>query len=238
MRKIQLLGIALVAVCAFSALVTASAFALTFALAEWLEGGVAIAATKNVVAEGELLTANLSNGANYLCSREFDGTVGANGVDEVTQILDLALKLIPSLDPGVAGTGLVCGVDTAGEGAIGCKAGTELWPLNLPWKSELVLDTENGLFYDLVLLNASNLGPAYTILCLLKIGGEAEELCEITNDETWQQVANIATAVRPLGAVEPETNCGTGTANGLLENNTANEAVILLVSGATLQVSE
>jgi hypothetical protein len=238
MKKIQLLGIALVAVCAFSALVTASAFALTFALAEWLEGGVAVAATKNVVAEGELLFSNLENGANFLCSGEFDGNVRPNGADEVTQVLDLTLKAIPELDPGVATTGLKCGVDTAGEGFVGCKAGTEVWPLNLPWKSELMLDTENGLFYDLAVLNASNLGPGYNILCLLKIGGEAEELCTIVNDETWQQVANVATAVRPLGAVEPESNCGTGTENGLLENNTQNEAFLLLVSGALLEVSE
>jgi hypothetical protein len=237
MKKIQLLGIALVAVCAFSALVTASAFALTFALANWLEAGVAIAANKNVVAEGELLFENLENLANLLCSGEFNGTVGANGVDEVTQVLDLALKAIPELDPGVAGTGVKCLADSP-EGGVGCLPGSEVWPVNLPWKSELMLDTENGLFYDLAVLNAAGKGPGYTILCLLKIIGTAEELCEIVNDETWQEVSNGATDVEALGAVEPESNCGTGTANGLLENNANNIALIVLVSKAMLQVSE
>lgn len=237
MRKIQCLGFALVVVCAFSAMVTTSAFALAFALAEWLEGGVAIANTKNTIAEGELLFENLSNGANFLCSGEFDGTVGPNGADDVTVVLDLALKEIVELDPGVAGTGLVCGADSSGEGIVGCKTGTEVWPIHLPFLSQLMLDTENSLFYDLAQLNAANLGPGYTILCLLKIGGEAEELCEIKEDETWQEVSNAATDVEALGGVEPESDCGTGKTNGLLENNAQNVALIFLTSGAALQVS-
>ena len=60
MRKIQLLGLMLVAVCAFGAFGVASAFAaLEFTLAEWLVGSAAITAALKSDTLGELLFENL-----------------------------------------------------------------------------------------------------------------------------------------------------------------------------------
>lgn len=239
MKKNQLLGIAFVVMCAFSVFVfTTTAFALSFAAAEWLENGNAVAAAKNTVTEGELLFENLENKASFLCSGEFDGTVNAAGADEVTQVLSLTLAAVQSLDEPNATGGIKCSED-----GNTCETGTEIWPLNLPWKSDAVLDVEEPtLFFDLILLNANNVGPGYFILCLTG-GGllKVEELCEVESDAAFAEISNAATDVEPLGAIEPESSCGT-TATlkviGLIENNTMNTALIFLTSGAALQVSE
>lgn len=235
MRKIQLVALAFGAVCVLSALVSTSAFALTFALANWLEAGVPITVNKATETEGELLFQNLESGATFLCSGIFIGTVGANGADEVTKILNLALEEVVELHEEGATKGILCSSD----GSI-CETGSEIWGLNLPYKSELMLDTEDSLFYDLILLNAAGHGPGYFILCLF-LGASIDQLCEITLDEAYQNVSNAATDVEALGAIEPEAVCNPElpeVEQGLIENNSEHIALIKLVSGATLAASE
>jgi hypothetical protein len=234
MRKIRLFGLVLVAVCAFSAVVTASAFALTFALANWLENGNIITVEKLVETEGELLFENLSNGAAFLCSGIFDGSVGNDGIDEVTELLTLGKVAVPELDPGVSGTGIACTVENL------CVL-AEIWAVNLPYSTELMLDTENSLFYDLGLPNSHGLLPGYFVLC--EVGGiDFTELCVTLEgvDGLYQEKSNNTTAgdVETLGAFVPEADCGSGTENGLVENNAQNIALILLTNGMPLAVSE
>jgi hypothetical protein len=242
MRKFRLLGFLLVAVCAFSAVVTASAFALTFALANWLENGNVINAEKLSDIEGELLFVNLENGVEFLCSGIFDGSVGANGVDEVTEILKLdGVTVVPELDEAGATGGIAC---TTIKTCIANKV--EIWPNNLPYKTELMLDTEDGLFYDLTVANNAGLWPGYFVLCEVIPGIDSTELCLGLSD-LIQEKSNNTTAgdVELLGVLTPEVDCGpqTGTGHehtevGILENNAQNVALILLVNNATLAVSE
>jgi hypothetical protein len=231
MRKFQLLVLALGAVCAFSAMMTASAFALTWALANWLENGAIISVTKAVDTEGELLFWNLENNAEILCSGIFDGNVGPNGADDVTQVLTLGGVLVPELDENPGSGGIVCTSEKL------CEANPTIFPVNLPYLTQLMLDTEDGLFYDLVQLNANGIGPAYTIICKV-IGINVLSLCEISNDETFGQVVNTATDVESIGALTPESNCNGALENSQIENNASNIALILLTNGATLAASE
>jgi hypothetical protein len=231
MRKIQLLGIALVAVCISCAFVT-SAFALEFTPAKWLKNGVAITTTVSTNTEGELLFENLLAVAAILCSGLFEGTVGANGVDEITKVFSLVPKEIKELHEEGATEGIVCVPD---EGKI-CEEGSEIWPINLPWKTQLDLDTvAPELFFDLLLENNNKLFPGYFILCLF-LGASITELCEAVAG-TFGELSNAATDVEGLGALSPESTCNGDTEEGLIENNSADVGLIALLEG-TLQVSE
>ena len=240
MKKTQLVGLVLVAVCAFGALTAASAFGLTFTLAEWLDNAKTLTALTSAVIEGELLFENLLNLARLLCSGIFIGSVGPNGEDEVTELQSLGKVPIPVLDEELAKEGLKC------TGLNNCEAAdAEVWPVNLPWLTELMLDSEEPpLFFDLVIGNVVGgvtLFPGYLILCLF-LGVDLMELCEVVA-ESFGEVSNGATDVETVGAVSPESTClnvkneGGNLEEGLLENNTENLALIFLLSGAALSVS-
>jgi hypothetical protein len=221
------LGIALVAVCAFSALVTTPAFALTFVTAKWLvKVNEAVAGTKTE-AIGGFLFHNLENGAEILCEGILDGTVGPNGEDSVTEVLTPGDLVVPELDEETGTEGLKCVKD---EGNEDCEEGDiEVWPSGLPFLTVLMLDTENEKFYDLI-INAG-----YTILCLV-LGFDILELCEAPpNGLSWAEVVNLATEAEAKGAAEPEGECDgeEGVAEIVAESN-----LIQAASGASLQVSE
>lgn len=231
MKKIHLVGLMLLIVGAFSAFTSASAFALTFEAAQWLEGGAAIAANRAATTEGELLFENVLNGAAFLCSGKFDGTVGANGADEITEVLTLGNVKVVELDEEKATGGIACS-------PLKLCTSAEIWPVNLPFKSELMLDTEGG-FYDLVIANANGKIPAYFLLCIV-LGIDATELCETVEGAfgAFGEVSNTATDVETLGALSPLATCGGNAEDGLIENNAENVALISLNSGATLAASE
>ena len=239
MKKTQLVGLVLVAVCAFGALTAASAFGLTFTLAEWLDNAKTLTALTSAVIEGELLFENLLNLARLLCSGIFIGSVGPNGEDEFTEVQSLGKVKIPELDEENASGGLKC------TGLNNCEAADpEIWPVNLPWLTELVLDGTEEKFFDLSIGNVVGgvtLFPGYLILCLF-LGVDLLELCELVAG-SFGEVSNAATDVETLGAVSPESSClnvkneGANLEEGLLENNAENPALIFLLSGDTLSVS-
>src|SRR5882762_1163543 len=140
-RKIQMLGLALLALCALSALMTASASAvLTFELALWLLDGVDISSAVLVISEGELTLTNLLNGAAILCSGLFEGFVEPESLDLVTMVYDLSSNLIEEL----VGSGMLCTSDNI------CSANTaEFWPIGLPWLTEVEQDNPDGTFWEL-----------------------------------------------------------------------------------------
>lgn len=228
------------AVCAFCVVAAASAFAeetLTYSTAHWLENGAQISTSKAVDTEGALLFHNLENGAEFLCEGIFNGTVGANGTDEVTELLQItgSHAVVPVLDEAGATGGIVCT-------PIAICSEVEIWANNLPFHTELMLDNQNGLFYDLGLANVNGLRPAYWVLC--KVGAlDVFELCVALGDLT-QEKSNNTTAndVEELGAILPDADCGNPEPNhievGGIENNGSNIALILLTNGLPLAVSE
>ena len=231
MKKIYPTGLILIVAGAFSAFTNTSAFALTFELANWLENGALIEANKAATTEGELLFENVLNGAAFLCSGKFDGTVGANGAAEITEVLTLSGAKLTELDETGATNGIVCT-------SVKLCTGEEIWYVNLPFKLELMLDTEGG-FYDLIIKNAAGRLPAFFLLCTV-LGIDATELCEMAEGAfgAFGEVSNAAVDVETLGALSPLGTCGGNAEDDLIEHNAENVALISLNSGATLAASE
>jgi hypothetical protein len=210
MKKISLVGLALVAVCAFFALATTSAFAaLEYALAEWLNNGLAITATTATDTVGSLKFENSSNKAEILCSGLFVGTVGSDGEDTVTEVFNLSGTKIAELDGSPATGGISCTGDNL------CETGSEIWPINLPFLTLLQLDTENNKFYDLVLNNANGVPPAYNVNCKTIIG-TVNELC-VAVAESGGEVVNVTGGVEPVGKLEPFGACNGTAGVGVIE---------------------
>ncbi|HEX4115277.1 MAG TPA: hypothetical protein VHY18_05330 [Solirubrobacteraceae bacterium] len=90
MRKIQLLGVALLALFVFAAFTAVSASAANvYLLAEWLVGGSAVTTELLVEMSGELLmedtTGALGAPVMVLCSWVLDGWMGPNSLGPLTE---------------------------------------------------------------------------------------------------------------------------------------------------------
>ncbi len=83
MRKVRLLGLAIVAVASFAAASASSALATT---PEWLNNGAAIAAPVAVANKGTLKLADLKQKVELSCTGTGEGTVGP-GKEDVTTVL-------------------------------------------------------------------------------------------------------------------------------------------------------
>jgi hypothetical protein len=168
---------------------------VVFLLAEYLLGGLAVAATLSVETTGELLLedkkATLGIKAMVLCSGILDGTIGANGVDEITELLSLAGAAI-SLT-ALSGTALLC------SGQEGCTTGTEndeVWAVKLPWKTllELVEEASPTAYTGfVVLILPGTAGPVgwYT-KCATALGTSEDECLAV---EGGSEATNITEGV-------------------------------------------
>lgn len=189
------MAFALIAIFALSAFVSTAAFGLTFELALWLINGVEPAAAVVSDTEGGLLFKNVLNNAELLCEGLFEGTVGPNSTGTVTKVFSLGGTEIGNL----VGASLACTNVKLCEKA-------EIWPVNLPWTTEVEQDVEEpGLFFLLVT------GAQYHVVCTV-LGIKVEELCEALAG-TAAMIENGASDV--LGAIEaaePMSTCS-GNAN-------------------------
>jgi hypothetical protein len=230
MRKVQVLGIALVAMLAFSAVLATAAFA-----GEWLVEGKAITSAEgalNSETEGELkLISYAEKGsasvlAEITCSGIFDGTVGPGSTDTVTTLLNLSKEEINKT--ALTELALLCNVTLDAGALTDCKVGTEnalLWAINLPWSTEIEL-MSNGEELDVFLDNAGKM-PGYYVEC--------ESLLGISGTNTCEGGVNIATLTNGTGtptevlgsftklaAMSERANCTlTGTETGEVINPTA-----------------
>jgi hypothetical protein len=230
MRKFQLLGVALAAVFAVAAMTVASASATpVFLLAEFLVNGAAIptGTTKATDSEGtEILVEETILGIkiDVLCSGIFDGTVGPNGVDEITLLLSLA------------------GIEVTLANMLECTNSSNcpeplVSAVDLPYPTLAELMEEEGVtnptFVDL--FTGTGGAPGYEVNCM---GSSASDTCtgnvaiELKNEGSnidglfndafnllaGDQLANCVTAGEHAGVVE-----GLGT--------------VLLTEGGTLAIS-
>ncbi|HXP99734.1 MAG TPA: hypothetical protein VN845_06685, partial [Solirubrobacteraceae bacterium] len=161
MKKFYVLGLALVAVCAVGVMSAAGASAVTFLLAEWLEGGSGITATLLTEIKGELALTETLDGIkiNELCSGIFAGFIGPNGADEITEILNLEGGAISLTS--LSGTALSCtNSENCGEPLF--------WYLELPWLTLLVLmeDGTETFFADLLVNEKSGGSVGYEVECM------------------------------------------------------------------------
>lgn len=230
MKKLPLVGLALLAVCAFSALAaaTASAEEALFLLALWLFNGSAVTNELPVIATGELTLEDLAaigGAAAVLCSGILKGWVGPNSTDLITDVLRLdgtTLIAAALVAPAITGCTILKGA---------CVNEVEVWPLKLPWPTELELHATTGRYYILILNK-----PGWYILCLGAFGIEATDSCEAPEEGVAEAVNGAATleasfseaitlAVGLPNATCSQGGAGTGVvtsdAPGIVEDETA-----------------
>ena len=225
MKKVQVVTLALLALFAFSAVLASSASAEVTLLAEWLVGGSPIVG-KTLATEttGSILLEDSGVPAATICSGILDGTVGPNGTDEITMVLNLKSEEVK-----LGGLALSSAKgDCTNES--GCNIPIEVFPENLPWKTQLFL-MENGKILDLIV------SSGYAVKCT-ELGIKIEDTCTIADTEL--EVLNdpvTGDAETPANAIaEPLANCSIG-GNGKGINETVELATIALVNGELLTVS-
>lgn len=203
MRKIHLLGLALVAVLsALSAIGASSAFAaLEFETGLWLVAA-ADAGTQTVLAEGELLLEDEKLGIAVVCSGMFNGLFEGSEDLLITEVVSLGgVKYFGEL----TGEGLLCKEEK------GCaeNADLEVWPLNLPWLLFAELDKTAGEPFVLVFGDGKG-APGYEVKCLV-LGISTEESCTAL-EGSGNEVTNAAGGVETLAGAkaEPNGNCTVG----------------------------
>ena len=160
MRKFHVLGFALIAVFAIGVVSAATASALTFLLAEWLEAGGAITATLLAEIPGEVSMSETVLGIkiNVLCSGIGVGDIGADGAADGTELLNLELGAISPT--GLTGTAISCAdTENCGEALA--------WAINLPWLAQLVLmEVGTESFFAVLGTGDGNGNPGYEIECM------------------------------------------------------------------------
>jgi hypothetical protein len=233
MRKIQLLGLAVFAVFAFSAVaVASSAFASE---SVWLAGGHTILAKLLTDGEGELKLTDLKTPifgeASILCSGLNEGWVGGDEKDGNNPKWD-EITRITGLNQATEPLWVLCTFVVRG----GCETSTppEAMPVNLPWLTELLLTleaTEEVYLDDLI---GTGGPPGWTSRCLV-LGANTEDTC--TKEPTSANIDNLETDVVALFSemISGLANC---TQGGNEAGVVTEEVLILLANGESLAVSE
>jgi hypothetical protein len=243
MKRFYTVVLALLVVSALGTVMAAAASAEETLGAEWLANGNAIVAPLATEIHGQMLLED--NGAPgepaVLCSGILVGTVGANGVDEATEVLNLAKEGI-SLTPltGLALVGTGTGTDCETEKV--CAGGTiaspiEVWPVGLGvrWES-LPFTMANGEILDLVTGNGGGIF-GYELLCLTG-GLNVVDMCLSTDSEI--RVENDPeggdAALLPLTHFEPLWVCTLGGNKAVAITEPDELIEILLVNGELVTV--
>jgi hypothetical protein len=219
MKKINVFGLALVAMLVFSAFAAMSASAEITLLASWLIDGAEVLTLTSVETTGEitLVNKNFLGTVEVLCNGSFDGTVGPNGEDEITEVLDLAGVKIGS------GSALTApSLDCTGDAV--CSGLVEVWPDNLPWLSNLFL-MEDGTILDHLFAGTGGL-PGYDVKC---ISPNVDNLCEALATTLMTNGVSDVTGKFILGSEVAPCTLGTGELVG--------EGLTMTLNGKVLAVS-
>jgi hypothetical protein len=233
MKKIHVLGVALVAVLALSVVGAVSASAATL---QWLANGKAITSALASETTGSI-TLGSTNGlkikieAVVLCSGKFDGTVGPGGEDEITKVLNLSGVEVTLAKPL-----------TECENVKTCTS-SEVSPVNLPWLTRLELSGTEAApeFLDIIEQGAGGAEPGWEVVCKTSLGTVTETCTAPTTDSvlTNDTGESDVLGVFPTGSGRNTANCSVGGAGtGFLESSSTDEAGLsVLTSGEALSVS-
>jgi hypothetical protein len=231
------MGVAMVALFAFGAILAASAFAVTFLLAEWLVGGAAV--TSELLAEvaaepGEVLLEDTALKATVLCSGVGDGWIGPNSLYWGSEVL--------SLEGGVVNTTALSAPGLACTAQSGCEASHPVtaWIVNLPYEGEVVLMEDGGTTYFAGLLSAHPGGgtPGWEIECSILFVKSSDEcsastsVVELTLEGT-SLLAKTSEEFTLLAELKLGLCTFAGGETGILEGG----GVIALVGGGELAAS-
>jgi len=176
MRKIQVVSLALVAVFALSALTAASASAVTTLLALWLVGGIEVTSELLVEINGSLLLEDnkvpVIGKAAVLCSGTFDGWIGPNSLDWVSEVLNTAEE--PISNTKLVGLALECTAQT------GCETNTVVlvWPVGLPYETEVeLIEPTSGPLFAVLFFPTQGTVLGYEISNCLVLSIAMEDEC-------------------------------------------------------------
>jgi hypothetical protein len=147
MKKLHIIGLALVAVLACSAAVAASAFALE---STWLVAGAKPAAAVKTDSTGKILLEDMSFGAAVECATADKGTVGPGPKDTVTEVVFSS-----------------CTVEK------GCTTVDAVTAVDLPWTSTVTLS--GTAFLDVLTADGAG-APGYLVECTI-LGILADDVC-------------------------------------------------------------
>jgi hypothetical protein len=228
MKKIYILGIALLALFVFGGVLASGASAETV----WLVNNALTAAKEPAAIEEGLLKVDVLNNLlglmlEFECSGEFNGTIGPDAEGEITKVLSLTLVEIGAL--GTLGTGVDCAIISAPIICTNAVKLLELWPDNGPWGTLIEL-VGTEIIDRIGLVNGNEKEPGFDFECENSNGTFIEGLCEARRTAV---LTNLATDV--LGVyLEQDQEC---TEAGTVAHVTG-EGLFVLASGLSLQVSE
>lgn len=238
MYRFRLLGVVMLAVFAFAAvLAAASASAATFLLAEWLVGGSPVTTELLVETTGELLledTKTIIGKAMVLCSGVLDGWIGPNSLDWVTEVLSLSAGSISTT--ALSGTALSC-VDQEN-----CEEPL-VWAVNLGWETEVeLLEQTNGPFFvNLILPHNGGGEPGWYVECMKSLIGAVTDECKAPEAaaeialEGSTLLGNFSTAFTELAELKLATCSMGGAGSGVVEGG---GAIVLSGGGEPTASSE
>ncbi len=238
MKKFQLLGVAVVAMLAVGVFSAASASAaVTTLLAEWLVGGMAVteAQSFNTETVGTLLledTKTPLGASDIICSGKLLGTIGFDGLDVVSEVLNLAGTPISKV--GLSGEALVCETVSVCEEAL-------VWAINLPWNTllDLIEDGTEKFFGDYI-ENSGAGNPGWEVECMKTILKPIDECTAVLGVTRLSLdgpllLGGFSTALTELTGLKLATCSLGGAEAGIVE--TAASGEVLLSAGGTLSAS-
>ena len=220
MRKIQLLGVAMLALFAFGGLSAVSASA-AYLLAEWLVNGAAVTTELLVEISGELLMEDtkgaLGGPAMVLCSWVLDGWMGPNSLGWISEVLTLGGVAVSNTV--LTGQALECTGQTA------CETNTTVlvWPIGFPTETEVeLLEQTGGPFFSVLFLKKFG----YYISSCLVLGVSAEDECTATEASAAELtlsgltlVESFSTGIKELNGFKGTTCKNGGVETGLVEGS-------------------
>jgi hypothetical protein len=221
MKKLHLIGMALVAVFAFSAVVAAAASAAP----EWLVKAAAVTGALAVETKGSLLLTDLKasilGASSVEClSGSLNGTINSAGKDTVTEIVVGTGK---STGNGLTGGKLEC------KGVKGCEGTGQVYPIGLPWTTQLTL--EGPTIFDDTTSASGKIG--YIVECSI-FGIKEEDEC--TQALGLAAISNMTSETDVLGIVKEE-NTGECSLSKEKSGDLLGEGLITTTNGEALEVS-
>ena len=235
MKKIQIVWLALFAAFIFSAVAVSSAFAED---TQWLWEGAKITSELAVDTAGELLVEDTKASVkiDILCSGLFGGVVGGllGTADPLLGEINDVEDLVGHLTSATVTNALDCEAETS------CAEKLALvTPVNLPWKTELLLETHGGVSEFIADFTSDNgvagAKPGYTVDCTV-LGVLVEDTCTaepkgLLENETGGVLATFDESEE----INPPGSC---TLGGEKSNLVIGTSLTTHTGGGTLSVSE
>src|ERR1700722_2286517 len=230
MRRIQIVGLAVVAVFAFSAFTATSSFAAGKIL---LNGAAISSTTPSTMAQTvELEDMKAVGPPTILCSYIVRESISIFGVNIITEELLVLTSEALEVGSGKKEYLIEC-EDTKGI----CSSPVDVTAINLPWNGEVEKMAAGPEEYLLILLDVTGEDPGYTVDCN-SILGLVSDTC--TAEAAGQQAVmknETGGLLAESSSNETTTPPGTCTVGGAKQGLTVSDGFISSTSG-TLTVSE